>query len=85
MVARSRDGKVTSYPVTETVHKNSICYATQTPAQIPQELQDQAREMAEKTIGCLEGTISQAAWGHQHETWNAITLCSILNKAWQHL
>ena len=55
MVARSREGDVTSYPVTETVHKNSICYVTQTPAQIPQELQDQARQMAEKTVSCLEG------------------------------
>jgi len=56
MVARSRDGKVTSFPVTETVHKNSICYVTQTPARIPQELQQQAREMAERAVSCLEGT-----------------------------
>ena len=55
MVARSKDGQVTSYPVTETVHKSSICYVTQTPAQIPQELQDQARQIAEKAVGCLEG------------------------------
>ena len=58
MVARSREGKVTSYPVTETVHKSSICYVTQTPAQIPQELQDQARQIAEKTVGCLGGKSS---------------------------
>ncbi len=55
MVARSKDGQVTSYPVTETVHRSSICYVTQTPAQIPQELQDQAKEIAEKTVSCLEG------------------------------
>ena len=59
MVARSREGHVTSYPVTETVHKSSICYVTQTPAQIPQELQDQARQMAEKTVSCLEGRSSE--------------------------
>ena len=57
MVARSRDGEVTSYPVTETVHKSSICYVTQTPAQIPQELQDQAKQMAEKAVGCLGGML----------------------------
>lgn len=55
MVARSRDGEVTSYPVTETIHRDSICYITQTPAQIPQELQDKARQIAEKAVGCLEG------------------------------
>ena len=55
MVARSREGEVVSYPVTETLHRDSICYVTQTPAQIPQELQDQAREIAEKAVGCLEG------------------------------
>ena len=55
MVARSKEGQVTSYPVTETVHRSSICYVTQTPAQIPQELQDQARKIAEKTVSCLEG------------------------------
>ena len=55
MVTRSKDGKITSFPVTETVHKNSICYVTQTPARIPEELQQKAREMAEKAVSCLEG------------------------------
>ncbi len=55
MVARSRDGQITSFPVTETVHKNSICYVTQTPARIPPELEQKAREMAEKAVSCLEG------------------------------
>lgn len=55
MVARSKDGSLISYPVTETVHRDSVCYVTQTPAQIPQELQDQAQQIAEKTVGCLDG------------------------------
>ena len=55
MVTRSKEGRITSFPVTETVHKNSICYVTQTPARIPEELQQKAREMAEKAVSCLEG------------------------------
>ena len=55
MVARSKNGEVTSFPVTETIHKDSICYVTQTPAQIPEELRQQAQAMAEKAVSCLEG------------------------------
>ena len=55
MVARSKTGEVTSFPVTETIHKDSICYVTQTPAQIPEELRQQAQAMAEKAVSCLEG------------------------------
>ena len=55
MVARSKNGEVTSFPVTETIHKDSVCYVTQTPAQIPEELRGQAQAMAEKAVSCLEG------------------------------
>lgn len=55
MVARSRDGSVLSFPVTETVHRNSICYITQTPAAIPEEVRAEAQRTAEKAVACLEG------------------------------
>lgn len=55
MVARSRDGSISSFPVTETIHKNNICYITQTPARIPEEIRQKAQEMAEKAVSCLEG------------------------------
>lgn len=55
MVARSRDGNLTPFPVTETVHKNSICYVTRTPAHVSEELQERATAMAKKAVGCLQG------------------------------
>ncbi|GLC43896.1 hypothetical protein PLESTB_000920700 [Pleodorina starrii] len=55
MVVRSRDGKVVSYPVVETIHKDNICHVTEAPADVPPAVQAQAREVAEKAISCLEG------------------------------
>ncbi|GLI58850.1 hypothetical protein VaNZ11_000616 [Volvox africanus] len=55
MVVRSRDGKVVSYPVVETIHKNNICHVTEAPADVPPAVQAKAREVAEQAISCLEG------------------------------
>lgn len=55
MVVRSRDGKTMSYPVVETIHKDSICYVTEAPAQAPQQALQAAAAYAEKAIACLSG------------------------------
>lgn len=57
MVAKDRNGKISSFPVTETVHKDSILHITQTPAQIPDELLQQATELAERAVESLEGEL----------------------------
>ena len=55
MVAKARDGSIKSFPVTETLHKDSILHVTQTPAQIPEELLTKATELAEKAVASLGG------------------------------
>ena len=55
MVAKTKGGEVVSFPVTETIHKDSILHVTQTPAQIPEELLEKAKELAEQAVASLEG------------------------------
>ena len=50
-----------SYPVTQTIHADSILYVTETPADVSQETHDRARQLAEKAVACLEG-MSPRAW-----------------------
>ena len=57
MVAKTKSGELSSFPVTETIHKDSILHVTQTPAQIPEELLQKATELAEKAVASLEGTV----------------------------
>ncbi|KAF9572041.1 phosphoribosylaminoimidazole carboxylase ade2, partial [Lunasporangiospora selenospora] len=67
MVVRSVTGEVRSYPVVETVHKNSVCHLVFAPAQIGRGLkgtsdesfstsiQEHARKVAENAISSLSG------------------------------
>lgn len=55
MVVRSVNGKVYSYPVAETVHKNSICHSCFIPARIPNSLQLKATLLAESAVKTLPG------------------------------
>jgi len=55
MVVRSRDGHVVSYPVTETVHRDNICFTTETPARVPGRTAALARQVAEDAVAHLEG------------------------------
>ncbi|KAF9924062.1 phosphoribosylaminoimidazole carboxylase ade2, partial [Modicella reniformis] len=67
MVVRSITGQVKSYPVVETIHKNSICHLVFAPAQVGRGLngtldetfansiQDQARQVAENAVASLSG------------------------------
>lgn len=55
MVARSRDGSLVSYPVVETIHKESILYVTEAPAEVSQEIAKRAKDLAEATVASLDG------------------------------
>lgn len=55
MVARSRDGSVMSYPVVETIHRDSILYVTEAPADVPSKIMKNAQQIAEATIASLDG------------------------------
>eukprot|EP00798_Chlamydomonas_sp_ICE-L_P032526 gene32526-17239_t len=55
MVVRARDGSVKSYPLVETVHKDSICWVTEAPADVPNKVSVAATAVAEKAIACLDG------------------------------
>lgn len=55
MVVRSRDGSTVSYPVVQTIHKNSICHTTETPAVVPESVKLEAQKVAESAVKCLQG------------------------------
>lgn len=55
MVARSRHGKLTSYPVVETVHHNSICHLVMAPADISAAIAISADKLAKAAVAKLSG------------------------------
>ncbi|KAL4429623.1 hypothetical protein ABPG77_008672 [Micractinium sp. CCAP 211/92] len=55
MVVRSRDSSVASFPVVQTIHKDSICWTTETPARVPAAAQQAAQAVAEQAVAALEG------------------------------
>ena len=55
MVVRSRDGRVSSFPVVQTIHKDNICHTTEAPACVPESIKSVAVEVAERAIACLTG------------------------------
>ncbi|KXS12438.1 Phosphoribosylaminoimidazole carboxylase [Gonapodya prolifera JEL478] len=55
MVVRGLDGQLASYPVVETVHKNSILDLCFAPAQVDGLVAKKARGVAEKAVGCFDG------------------------------
>jgi phosphoribosylaminoimidazole carboxylase len=57
MVVRSRDGTLASFPVVQTIHKDSICWTTETPARVPQAAQRAAQAVAEQAVAALEGAL----------------------------
>ena len=62
MVARSRDGSLASFPVVQTIHKDSICWTTETPARVPAVAQRAAAAVAEQAVGALEGGWRCGRW-----------------------
>lgn len=57
MVARGRDGATAAFPVTETVHQNSICWVTETPAAVPPAVAAAAAELAQRAVQSLPGAL----------------------------
>lgn len=41
--------------MTETIHRESICYLTETPAAVDSETMEMARKVAEKAVDSLDG------------------------------
>ncbi|KAI8983988.1 phosphoribosylaminoimidazole carboxylase [Mycotypha africana] len=55
MVVRRANGEVRSYPVVETIHKNSICHLVIAPAQIDGSIAKKAASIAENAIKAFPG------------------------------
>jgi phosphoribosylaminoimidazole carboxylase len=55
MVARNEQGHLVAYPVVETVQENNICHRVLCPALVPDEVKQQAIEVAKKAIAALPG------------------------------
>ncbi len=55
IAARNTHGKVSSYPVGENIHTDSILDKTIVPARIDEKTQSQARKIAERTLKVLKG------------------------------
>ncbi|KAK4892317.1 hypothetical protein LTR27_009151 [Elasticomyces elasticus] len=55
MVVKTKDD-VLSFPTTETIHENSICKLTYTPARgVSETISKKAQELARKAVACFEG------------------------------
>ncbi|KAL0088226.1 phosphoribosylaminoimidazole carboxylase [Phycomyces blakesleeanus] len=55
MVVRRANGEVRSYPVVETIHKNSVCHLVIAPAQVSGEVLKKAQVIAENAIKTFTG------------------------------
>lgn len=55
MIIRSLDGRVYSYPIVETVHKNNVCHLCFVPARINDSVQHKAKLLAENAIKSFPG------------------------------
>ena len=55
MTARNPSGQIESFPVTENIHVNNILDMTIAPARISEKILAKAQEIAQKTLGALNG------------------------------
>lgn len=53
MVARNMDGAISVFPVSENIHRNQILHESIVPARMSEELQSNAKKMAEKIANSL--------------------------------
>ena len=53
MVARNMDGAISVFPVSENIHRNQILHESIVPARMSEELQSNAKKMAEKNADSL--------------------------------
>jgi 5-(carboxyamino)imidazole ribonucleotide synthase len=56
MIARNRSGQISSFPIAENIHLNSILDTTIVPARISDTTIAKAEELAEKTMKALKGS-----------------------------
>ncbi len=55
IVVRGQDGEVKTYPVTQTIQRNNICFVTETPANIEAPMCEAASQLARSVVDALEG------------------------------
>lgn len=55
IAARDMSGRITTYPVVETVHVNNQCHSVYSPARIPEQRAEEANEIAHETLKHLGG------------------------------
>ncbi|AMD21260.1 HEL020Cp [Eremothecium sinecaudum] len=55
MIVRSVDGKLYSYPVVETIHRDNICHLCYAPARVSDSIQLKAKILAENAVGTFPG------------------------------
>jgi 5-(carboxyamino)imidazole ribonucleotide synthase len=55
MVARSKSGDITTYPVVQTIHKDNICHTVLAPAPIDEKIYAQVEELARETMSHMQG------------------------------
>jgi 5-(carboxyamino)imidazole ribonucleotide synthase len=56
MIARNGSGQISSFPIAENIHHNSILDTTIVPARISDTTMEKAQELAEKTMKALKGS-----------------------------
>jgi 5-(carboxyamino)imidazole ribonucleotide synthase len=56
MIARNGSGQISSFPIAENIHHNSILDTTIVPARISDTTMERAEELAEKTMKALKGS-----------------------------
>lgn len=55
LVPRGRNGKLASYPIVETIHRNNICNVVFSPARVPDRVTDKALQLARRTVEAFNG------------------------------
>ncbi len=55
IVARDSFGKIITYPIVETVHKNNICHIVKSPAQIEKSVKEKGEHLAIRVLEALGG------------------------------
>jgi 5-(carboxyamino)imidazole ribonucleotide synthase len=55
IAARDKVGNIVSYPAVETVHNNSICNMVISPAEVPEDIIDEANQIANTVMGLFHG------------------------------
>lgn len=54
-IVRDKNGKLVTYPLVETIQKNSICHVVKYPADVSHSIEKSALEVADKTVSKLFG------------------------------